>query len=315
MGNSTRYTLGIYYCYLGTEFVLTYPSIDNIINEVLKLGKGCQIFKIDISRAFRHVPIDPGELDLLGLHWEDYFLDRSLPFGFKHGSSIFQRLSDAVRFIMNQEGHSVWNYIDDVLCVSLPSKIGQTFIRLQELLRELGLTVSVKTLVPPSTRVVCLGIQVDTENLSVSIPTEKLQVIKCMCKNWAKNAFCTKQELQPLLGSLLYVAKCIKYARYFLNRMLTLLRENGHERKIKITEEFKSNLRWFNNFLSVYNGVSFFNYVPSKSVHLDACPSGLGAIFGTQVYALSLPPSWQEVNIAFTEMINILVALKVWHLQ
>ena len=139
-------------CYLGTEFVLTYPSIDNITDEVLKLGKGCEIFKIDISRAFCHVPIDPGDLDLLGLHWEGYFLDQSLPFGFKHGSSIFQRMSDVVHFIMTQEGHSIWNYIDDFLCVSLPSKIDKTFSRLQELLGELGLSVSAKKLVPPSTK-------------------------------------------------------------------------------------------------------------------------------------------------------------------
>ena len=109
--------------YLDTEFVLTYPSIDNITDEVLKLGKGCKIFKVDISRAFRHVPIDPGDLDLLGLHWEGYFLDQFLPFGFKHGSSIFQHLSDGIRYIMNLEGHQIWNYIDDFLCVSLPSKI------------------------------------------------------------------------------------------------------------------------------------------------------------------------------------------------
>ena len=61
--------------YLGTDFVLTYPSVDNITQEVLKLGRGCKIFKVDISRAFRHVPIDPGDLDLLGLHWRDYFID------------------------------------------------------------------------------------------------------------------------------------------------------------------------------------------------------------------------------------------------
>ena len=87
--------------YLDTEFVLTYPSIDNITDEVLKLSKGCQIFKIDISRVFRHVPIDPGDLDLLGFHWEGYFLDQFLPFGFKHGSSIFQRLSDGIWYIMS----------------------------------------------------------------------------------------------------------------------------------------------------------------------------------------------------------------------
>ena len=32
-------------CYLGTEFVLTYPSIDNITNKVLKLVKGVKILK------------------------------------------------------------------------------------------------------------------------------------------------------------------------------------------------------------------------------------------------------------------------------
>ena len=137
--------------YLGTEFVLTYPSIDNITDQVLKLDKGCHIFKIDISRTFRHVPIDPGDLDLLGLHWEGYFLDQFLPFGYKHGSSIFQRLSDGIHFIMNQEGHQIWNYIDDFLCVSLPSKISKIYTRLQGLIEELGLTISSKKLVPPST--------------------------------------------------------------------------------------------------------------------------------------------------------------------
>ena len=87
-------------CYLGTVFVLTYPWIDNITNKVLKLGRGCKIFKGDISREFCHVPIDPADLDLLDLHWKEYFLNRSLLFGFKHGSSSFQSLSDAARFIM-----------------------------------------------------------------------------------------------------------------------------------------------------------------------------------------------------------------------
>ena len=84
---------------------------------------------------------------------------------------------------------------------------------------------------------------------------------------------------------------------------------------IKITKDFKQDLNWFKRFLMVYNGVSFFNYTPSKLVHLDACPSGLGAIFNNQVYAITLPSSWQGVNIAYMEMINILVALKVWHKQ
>ena len=88
--------------YLGTDFILTLPSIDHITNHISKLGKGSKIFKIDISRAFRHVKIDPADYHLLGLRLENYFIDTCLPMGFRHGSAIFQRLGDAIRFIMER---------------------------------------------------------------------------------------------------------------------------------------------------------------------------------------------------------------------
>ena len=53
--------------YLGTQFELKYPTIDSIVATLNRLGPATKIFKIDISRAFRHIRIDPGDLDLLGL--------------------------------------------------------------------------------------------------------------------------------------------------------------------------------------------------------------------------------------------------------
>ena len=60
--------------------------------------------------------------------------------------------------------------------------------------------------------------------------------------------------------------------------MLNLLRENVHKKYIVTSDEFKCDLKWFNLFFPVFNGVSFFNYAPSKLAHLDACLSGLGVI-------------------------------------
>ena len=97
--------------------------------------------------------------------------------------------------------------------------------------------------------------------------------------------------------------------------MLSLLRENYDNSRIMFNESFKRDLKWFNTFLPVYNGVTFFHYIPTRNVYLGACTTGLGPIYETQVYALALPKHWQAVNIASLEMINILVALKVWHLQ
>ena len=67
-----------------------------MMKEILKLGKGCHIYKIDISRAFRHVKIDPSDYHLLGLRLQNYFIDPCLPMGFRHGSAIFQHLGDAL---------------------------------------------------------------------------------------------------------------------------------------------------------------------------------------------------------------------------
>ena len=56
-----------------------------------ELGPGAMLFKIDISRAFRHIRIDPKDIDLLGIQHNDAYIDASLAFGFYHGS-IFSAL-------------------------------------------------------------------------------------------------------------------------------------------------------------------------------------------------------------------------------
>ena len=55
------------------------------------------MYKIDVSKAFRHLAIDPIDYDLLGLQWNDACIDTWLPFGARHGSQFFQRASDAFR--------------------------------------------------------------------------------------------------------------------------------------------------------------------------------------------------------------------------
>ena len=66
--------------YLGTEFQMHYPSVDSIIRILKNLGPSVRIFKVDISRAFRQLKVDPGDIDLLGLqHRNQLYLDLSVP--------------------------------------------------------------------------------------------------------------------------------------------------------------------------------------------------------------------------------------------
>ena len=55
--------------YMGTEFAhLVLPTVDHITDQLKVLGRGAHLYKIDISRAFRHIKVDPLDYDLLGLH-------------------------------------------------------------------------------------------------------------------------------------------------------------------------------------------------------------------------------------------------------
>ena len=73
---------------------------------------------------------------------------------------------------------------------------------------------------PPGTIVTCLGVLVDTETATISIPPEKLQEICNTVQEWSGRKSCSKRQLQSLLGQLLYVLICVRPARLFLNRML-----------------------------------------------------------------------------------------------
>ena len=101
----------------------------------------------------------------------------------------------------NHDFHSIFNYIDNLIYVGLPHEIHQSFILL------LGLEVSPSKLVAPATQVVCLAILVDTVAQTISVPKDNLHQIKDICSSWSNKTYCSKRDLQSLLGSLLYITK------------------------------------------------------------------------------------------------------------
>ena len=299
--------------YMGSEFKLTFPTIDDLTQELVKIGRGAHIFKVDVSRAFRHLNVDPRDYDVLGVNWGVTFIDTRIPFGSRHGSQFFQRTSDAVRHVMRLRDVNVINYIDDFLGYGTPSVAKNSFDALIDVMTQLGLTISESKLVEPTTKAVCLGILVDTVQGTVAIPPEKLEVVKQMVNDWRGRKWCTKRQLQSLLGTLLYVHKCVKPARYFLNRMLTTLRSVSNPARVDLDQDFQRDLRWFHSFLPQYNGVSMYSHTKSKSIlELDACLTGLGGRWGNMVYHLPIERDFANLDIVHLEMVNIVMALRLF---
>ena len=52
---------------MGTKFQLKFPTVDNIVDRIVELKGKCLIYKIDLQRAFRHLKLDPRDINKTGI--------------------------------------------------------------------------------------------------------------------------------------------------------------------------------------------------------------------------------------------------------
>ena len=208
------------------------------------------------------------------------------------------------------------DYIDDYVGIGVPSIASALYAALIELINELGITISQKKLVPSLMQVMCLGLLIDTVNGTISIPLDKLCDVMSNVRQWFLRDFASKHELQSILGLFLYIHKCVKPGRIFLNRMLDLLRFAHRRQKVMLTPDFKRDLRWYTKFVPVYNGVSLYDHRPiNVTLELEACLTSLGGRSGNFFYHLPIAKGYRNWSIVYLEMVNILLAVRLFNHQ
>ena len=105
--------------YLGTYLELRYPSIGNIVQAVKEVGPSALMFKVDISRAFKHLKNDPRDLDLLGPCHNKYFMDLCLlGSGLEVLSPSVVQMPLGILWLLRPT-----HYIDDLVYIGLPDEI------------------------------------------------------------------------------------------------------------------------------------------------------------------------------------------------
>ena len=90
---------------------------------------------------------------------------------------------------MRHDGYDIINYVDDFVGVGISSIAGAAFDHLRYVLACLGLDVSIKKLIPPTTKAVCLGVKTDSINKTIAIPDEKLKRMNHMLADWHHKKF------------------------------------------------------------------------------------------------------------------------------
>ena len=204
------------------------------------------------------------------------------------------------------------------------------FVRLGELLEDLGLDESKKKAEEPTTKITFLGVEFDSVAMTMSVPAAKLAEVKAEIRQWLRKTTICKRDLQSLLGKLFWVAKCVKYARVFMGRLLALLRTMTNlkdVKKIKLSDESRKDLLWWATYLEHYNGVNMIvndDPIPLTFDQLldtphdicagDATPTGGGAWHGKEYWSMELPLHLQDPRIPIhtKEFWVCIVSAKLW---
>ena len=306
--------------YLNEPYKLRLLGIDRLCEFIPQLGQGCLLYKLDLQRAYRQILIDPKDYHLLGFRFNNVlYFDTRCPFGLKTSAMICQRSTKAVVHYFTQLGFLADVYLDDFYGADLPARASTTFTSLQQLLQELGLQTSPDKDSPPSTKLVCLGIDADSKEMSLSVPLFRVQELLQELSLWSQRSRHTKKQLQSLLGKLSFVTACVKPGRIFMARLLNNLRSFSKSRSsCPISDDMRADISWWSGFLLLFNGVSLIKASSSdfSDLHFatDASLTGGGAICLHECFHFQLSPDilTSGSHISSLELYTIVVAVQFW---
>ena len=301
---------------------MTYASVDNAAAIIAKLGTNTLLAKIDIAHAYRNIPVHPDDRGLLGMTWGDQlFVDTVLPFGLRSAPKIFCAVADTLEWILRNRGVThILHYLDDFLTVGAPNtnECLDNLNKLTAVCDDLGLPLAIDKVEGPLTKLVFLGITLDTTDMTMKLPPMKLAELKQLALHWLHRQVSTKRELLSLIGHLAFASKVVPPGRSFVRRMIDLSTTRKHLNDfVRLNEGFKSDLVWWHLFLDTWNGISCLDShvkrEPDFTVFTDASGQwGCGAVQTPFWFQYAWPKSWDNLAIAIKELLPIVMAVALW---
>ena len=303
--------------YMGHYVKLTFPRVDDLALRIYTLGESAMMFKIDLSRYFRQLPLDPGDYSLIGYIIDgQLYYDKVLPMGMRTAPYIAQRVTNAIRYIHEQYKYFLLNYVDDFLGAEDKGKAWEAFHHLTKLLEQLRVETAPGKIVPPTTRIEFLGVTLDSQKMTMEIPEDKINEITRELKTWLYRTAASRKEVESLVGKLQFLGKCVKPGRVFIARLLNWMKTLRRTGKHSIPQEARKDIAWWGRYIQEYNGVSIMWMhnipEPDKVIATDASKTGYGGIAGQEYFRGKFPQEWQQRNIAELEIRAVMVALKIW---
>ena len=301
---------------------VNYPTVDDLVKIVRKKGKGSKIFVRDLSKAYRQMWHEPGQVHLLGYVFENrYYYGVCLSMDGASSAYCCQRSTDIITYLFKQHGYDDINYLDDLGGAETVELADQAFHCLGWIMERIGVKEAQNKAIAPSVMVVFLGILFNTMSMTLQITRERLTEIQTILKEWLKKDFASLRELQSLLRKLNFASSTARSGRIFVSRLINELKTyNGDDQHRKrVSAETKQDIRWWHKFMESFDGITIMppsNWrAPETVFSTDSCLTACGGWFENTAFQCKFP-KWimdnGNISINEKEMIAVLIAVRKW---
>ncbi|CAC5357929.1 unnamed protein product [Mytilus coruscus] len=289
-----------------------YTSFDKVLGTISKLGKGAEMTRMVIVSAFRLIILHPDELVLFGFRFQDnFYFQKALPMGCSAACALFEKFSCFLEWLVRFQSlkESKEHYLDDFLLAG-EARSGECLHLMNNfrtICSDIGVPLEEEKTLGPSCIMTFLGLEIDTLEMVIRIPQDKLTEVKGKLELTVKKRKIILRDLQSLVGSLNFFAKVNPSVRAFNRRfcdaMCGIQRPNHF---IRVT-------------LENFNGTLAFGeseWLSNSKIHLFTAGSpdlGCGVYFSGRWAYFQWPSSLESTDvmadITFLELVPIVLSI------
>ena len=313
---------------------VNYPPFEEAIKICLGFGPSCYIAKSDLISAFRILGINPRFWRFLVMKAQSpldqriyYFFDKCMPFGSAISCANFQKVSDAISYLVSyRTGRPNINYLDDFFFAELLKLLCNNQVKtFMQICAEINFPVSIEKTFWGTTLMTFLGLLIDTARQVVLIPKDKIDKTLDLLQFVLNKRRIKLRCLQSLCGSLNFLCKCVVPGRAFTRRLYAadahLTCQDHH---LPVTEEMRLDLHVWHCFLKQPDVfcrpfIQFDDVTPFiTDFHTDASGNpelGAGGHCNKEWFILQWDKTYftnHSPSIDYLELYGLTVGLRLW---
>lgn len=264
----------------------------NVLRDLLRPGDW--MIKIDLKKAYFHVPCHPAFQDLLRItHRGRHFRHRVLPQGASVSPWLWTKIMKAPLAYLRRLGLRIICYMDDLLI------LGETRVIVERnrdscltTLQRLGLLISWdKCSLEPCHKLEFLGLLVDSTTMTFEVPPAKMSSIVRESRVLMGQRRSTPRKLAAFLGRTNFLSMAMSHTALF-TRSLTRLKNKAlmesqgqWDKPLELDYPALLDLQFWMQECKRWNGKPIHLQYDPETFHMtletDASPTGWGAVLRT----------------------------------